>query len=379
MTINLTELCNLRCSYCFYSGQFPEKRTHSSISSSFEDIKKAIDFFIPRLDKKKVCNFNFYGGEPFIEFNKLQKSIIYLKNIHGNKVNVTVTSNGTLITDEIIDFLKKENITIAISIDGPKEIHDENRRYQNGKGSFEDVFKLIKKLHNKHNKYFTKRVAFSIVITRATNPRELLDFFNENAYLFNKHTIKIVFENQSEQRICSQPNGVSYYLSDFLDIYKESIINKKYKFNVLDLLFKNQLYDVFYKKKKYHNYYSRICIPGNARVFVDSHMNFFACESMDGNYCLGNIKEGFDIKKIKKINIEYLRIMKKYCSSCWIKSVCGLCYAHACTSKESLSMKNFFITCNDHCKYFESLIFLGLSIIEKKGEQFFLDFLRGEK
>jgi uncharacterized protein len=152
LTILLTMNCNLGCIYCFQgSGE-----TKNCITS--ELARDNIYKFIEKMaHNKKYKNLNIvlFGGEPLLNFDKNVPWLNDIKNLCvENDLNLTtsIVTNGTLITNEILDSLKEYNCkSIQVTLDGLKEIHDKRRIYKNGKGSFDDVIRGIKLIKDKNN------------------------------------------------------------------------------------------------------------------------------------------------------------------------------------------------------------------------------------
>lgn len=145
-----THDCNLRCKYCAYSGKYFYNRTHANLKMNIATAQKAINLLkIPEKYKKinKTFFINFYGGESLLNFDLIRFCKEYAdqrKQQTGEKFAFVIETNGTLLIPEVADFLAKSNIFCAISLDGPKEIHDKYRVYKNGKSSYDTI---IKNLH----------------------------------------------------------------------------------------------------------------------------------------------------------------------------------------------------------------------------------------
>ena len=154
----VTDSCNLRCRYCFINGNMPEGYRPSMMS--FEVAKEAIDMFFRNLSlnppeyaglKKTIF---FYGGEPFLNFPLIKRSVEYIESAYkeevvalGPKLRLAIVSNGTMITEEIAKFIgAHNNIDIAVSIDGPKKIHDTERVCVGGCGSFDQAIRGVELL-----------------------------------------------------------------------------------------------------------------------------------------------------------------------------------------------------------------------------------------
>ena len=157
MILGVTEECNLACRYCVFSDVYSNTRNSSPKKMTIQTAKKALDYYMQLLEEGKKYNpvrdpsLGFYGGEPLLNFDLIRQSVTYLLETYPDeKISYHITTNGTLLTDEIIDFLIKNRFSISISLDGPENEHDRNRVYANGKGTFKDVIKNIKKIRDLH-------------------------------------------------------------------------------------------------------------------------------------------------------------------------------------------------------------------------------------
>ena len=141
----MTQNCNFRCKYCVYSGaENSYQRVHSNKVMNWNTARKAIDFLWEHSIDSKDVNIGFYGGEPLLEFDLIKKAIEYSrKKFMGKEISFSMTTNGTLLTEEIIRFLSKNKVQLVISLDGAKEINDENRVFKNGSGTYDRVIRKI--------------------------------------------------------------------------------------------------------------------------------------------------------------------------------------------------------------------------------------------
>ena len=106
LILQVTQQCNLRCKYCAYSGNY-YNRSHTSNRMDFETAKKAIDFYLKRSEKADQLALSFYGGEPLLEFELIKKCVSYILQRKGDKkILFTMTTNGTLMTEDVIEFFK---------------------------------------------------------------------------------------------------------------------------------------------------------------------------------------------------------------------------------------------------------------------------------
>lgn len=130
---HLTNKCNLKCSYCYANTEMKGNILSSNIMTKLLNIL-ASSSYNPIL-------IEFHGGEPLLYWERIKKIV---KKYHKKeKFYFGIQTNGTLLTQDVIDFIKMYSIEIGVSMDGPQKIHDRNRHYLNGKGSFYDVIRGI--------------------------------------------------------------------------------------------------------------------------------------------------------------------------------------------------------------------------------------------
>lgn len=186
--LQVTQNCNLRCEYCAYSGGY-KNRLHSDKRMSESIAIDAIDFLINHSKDSDSVSIGFYGGEPLLEFETIKKCIEYaVEHIEGKCLYFNITTNGTLLKDEIVDFFVKYKVLVTISLDGPEKIHNKNRKYVGSqKGSFAKIITNLRMIQRKYPEYFEKNISYNTVFE--TNDYNCVsDFFN-NHELFKKAII----------------------------------------------------------------------------------------------------------------------------------------------------------------------------------------------
>ena len=135
LLLQVTQNCNQRCSYCVYSGKY-NNRIHSASRMSFEIAKEGIDMILKHSKDTEILFFGFYGGEPLLEKELITQCIKYIEeNVEGKTIQYNITTNGTLLTGDIVELFVKYNVSLTISLDGPEEIHNKNRKFITGKGN----------------------------------------------------------------------------------------------------------------------------------------------------------------------------------------------------------------------------------------------------
>ncbi|MBQ8393648.1 MAG: thioether cross-link-forming SCIFF peptide maturase [Clostridia bacterium] len=146
LCLHIAHTCNLNCSYCFASqGKYHGDRA----VMSYEVGKRALDFLIENSGSRRNLEVDFFGGEPLMNFEVVKKLVAYARSVEkekGKNFRFTLTTNGLLIDDDVIDFANREMSNVVLSLDGRKEIHDRFRVDYAGNGSFDRIVPKFKKL-----------------------------------------------------------------------------------------------------------------------------------------------------------------------------------------------------------------------------------------
>ncbi|AUM96123.1 TPA: Cys-rich peptide radical SAM maturase CcpM [Clostridium botulinum] len=340
LILQVTQQCNFRCKYCTYSG-LDENRTHSNKDMGLDIAKKAIDFYIKHSRDCKYLNIGFYGGEPLLKFDFVKECVNYAKEKgEGKTVEFNMTTNGTLFNEERLKFLSENNFRIMISLDGPKEIHDKNRTFLNGEGTFDKIMKNIEMIKSKYPKFLDENIDFNAVIDGKS------DVVCTNKFFINYDTVKDLKVRTSfvsdtykkiEQFTVEEENMIKIGYERFkvllwkLGKLDEKHVSKLFQDNFNNV--KNLLHDKksIYKKLNKRGHHGGPCIPGVTRLFVTVDGKFFPCEKVNEKskvMQIGNISDGFDIEKIRNL-MNVGKLTENKCKKCWAFRYCFLCSAFA--------------------------------------------------
>ena len=146
LCLHVAHTCNLTCEYCFASqGKYQGERA----LMSFEVGKQALDFLIAHSGSRRNLEVDFFGGEPLMNWDVVKRLVAYgreQEKIHNKKFRFTLTTNGMLIDDDVIEFANKEMHNVVLSLDGRKEVHDRLRKTASGKGSYDIIVPKFQKL-----------------------------------------------------------------------------------------------------------------------------------------------------------------------------------------------------------------------------------------
>lgn len=336
MTLQITRMCNFDCRYCLYAGEEGIERTHENDNMSLEVAYKSIDFlFAHSCDSNKI-NIAFYGGEPLLNFELIQKVVEYVKTkFYSKAIQYSMTSNGSILNEEIVHFLIENNFFLSISLDGPEHVQNKHRTFRNtGKGTFNTVMRNVQYIKKNFPDFFYKNLSFTPVVIDDENYEIVSSFFSQHDILKTNVT-----------PLKANLNGIDYYLSSASDIDNSSIRNiDKDSAGINDDAL-HSLRNMYNRKTPIPSvwHHNGQCVPGIQRVFVDCHGILFPCEKVVENkaFVIGNIEEGFNINKI----IEMLSIGKlseERCKNCWAMRFCEICVSLCLdvdTNKFSASMK----------------------------------------
>ena len=170
LCLHVAHTCNLNCSYCFASqGRYQGERA----LMSFEVGKRAMDFLIENSGSRRNLEVDFFGGEPLMNFDMVKKLVAYCREqekIHNKNFRFTMTTNGMLIDDDVIDFCNKECHNVVLSLDGRKEVHDRFRKDYAGHGSYDAIVPKFQEFVKKRgDKGYYMRGTFTHYNTDFTN------------------------------------------------------------------------------------------------------------------------------------------------------------------------------------------------------------------
>jgi sulfatase maturation enzyme AslB (radical SAM superfamily) len=209
LSIKITNNCNFNCKYCLY-----KKRDDISI-----DIDKVIKF-INKFDKD-VKNIKITGGEPLLEFKKIKELIKNIRNTH-----IEIDTNASLLDEEKIDFFKKNKIRLRISLDGSKEENDNNRKFNNGEGSFDKIIEKIKLIK-------LKGLPLNICMTADnSNVSNLFqNFISILKYKPDEIHISYVIDKKWEDH---QIKTLDTQLNKIVKIYSEYVLKRKMYISLLE-------------------------------------------------------------------------------------------------------------------------------------------------
>lgn len=331
--LQVTQNCNLKCRYCSYAEDDNSlNRSHNNKNMPWEIAKRTLDFLRDHSRCSKYLAIGFYGGEPLLQYNLIAKCIEYIKEtFYHAKIKYNITTNGTIMNEEIVRLLTENDIDLMISLDGPERIQNKNRRYaKNGMGSFLTVMENLRFLHDSAPNYY-KKIAFNTVVELDTDRlNSVVDFFDNNELLNNqRHQYSLVaddtlnmFYGETAQFKCAREE--SFFKNIIRYVSGNNIMHDIQYLG--DLRTFNRLLKKTYELPSvYHN--NGPCIPGQKRLHVDVNGVFRPCERVSessSKMIIGNVQSGFDFEAVRNL-INVGQTLGDKCKSCWAIRLCRIC------------------------------------------------------
>lgn len=347
--LNVAHLCNMRCHYCFASqGDFGMKPCLMTI----ETAKKAMDFLIEQSGSIRNLEVDFFGGEPLLVVDTLKELVEYCRlkeKEHRKRFNFTLTTNATLLNEEIIEWVIDNDISMILSLDGRKETNDRHRVFNDGCGTYEVILPWIKKMvANNPVSYYV----------RGTFTRKNPDFAKDL-----QHLIDLGFNCLSLEPAVGPDNGFSILKEDLPQVLREyekltAVLVDEYQAGK-DIHFFH--YDLNLQKGPCLAKRSTGCGAGIEYIVITPEGDIYPCHQFVGEdeFYMGNIYAGITDKSVRK-RFEDNQLKDKECQKCWARFFCGGgCHAGAYFANNDMSKPND-ISCQMHRKRIEGAIFLEI-------------------
>ncbi len=334
MAIEMTENCNLKCKYCIFSGHYENWRTLDNRDMESETACQGLDYVFSLIKnrRKKVFALGFYGGEPLLKFKTLKKIVKYAKHlfIEKNKwdLRFNITSNLTLLDDEILDYLVENKFILLVSLDGNKENHDSKRVYSNGHGTFDTIYMNLERMALRYPDYFAK-VGFSAVFSPDLSLKKTYDFFC-NCDLVKNNRVRFTLVNPGEGSYYQTYNfNWKKYREDYNLLYQQ--IFKKIKQKEDLSKYEEMMYSNLRRTAENLDTTGITSIAGaclyDSRLFLDTRGRFHVCERVNSTMSLGDVKQGFNFSKMVNMVKKFAEFNRTHCLDCSVRFLCSRCYA----------------------------------------------------
>jgi uncharacterized protein len=331
MVLNVTNQCNLSCTYCYEYGEDKIVDTANGKKPKFmteETARQSVEFMFKEAAGQKVAHLTFFGGETLMNFPVLKSTIAYARQRAveiGQEVDFSLTTNATLLKPEIIEFLAENRVGVTISIDGPKEMQDKFRVFHNGEGSYEVVAPKVKELLRRHR---TRPIGARVTLTSGTlDVKRIFRHLTEEMGFWEVGFAPVTTAHGRDYEISD--TGMDKMLGQFEDLAYEfldhAVNNRHHAFsNVKDTL------------EEIHKGVSKAypCGAGLGLMGVSTDGDVALCHRFAGSdeHKFGDVRSGID-RSAQQAFLERHHIEDKTdCQTCWARPLCsGGCYHEAHT------------------------------------------------
>ena len=358
LCLHIAHDCNLACRYCFAEeGEYHGRRA----LMSFETGKKALDFLIANSGNRRNLEVDFFGGEPLMNWQVVKDLVAYgreQEKIHNKNFRFTLTTNGVLLNDEIMEFANKEMGNVVLSIDGRKEVHDHMRPFRKGAGSYDLIVPKFQKFAESRNqdKYYV----------RGTFTHHNLDFSNDVLHLadlgFKQISVEPVVAADTEDYAIREED-IPQIKEEYDKLAKEMIAREKAGkgFNFFHFMIDLTGGPCVYKRLSG-------CGSGTEYLAVTPWGDFYPCHQFVGEeqFLMGNVDEGITRPEIRcdfsKCNV----YTKESCKDCFARFYCsGGCSANAYNFSGSINGA-YEIGCEMQKKRIECAIMIKAALADEE-------------
>ncbi len=322
LCLHIAHDCNLACRYCFAEeGEYHGRRA----LMSFEVGKAALDFLIANSGSRRNLEVDFFGGEPTLNFQVVKDLVAYgrqQEKLHGKRFRFTLTTNGVLLNDEIMEFANREMANVVLSIDGRREVNDKMRPFRNGSGSYDRIVPKFQRFAESRNQqdYYV----------RGTFTHHNLDFSQDVLHLadlgFRRISVEPVVAQETDDYAIRGEDLPKLFL-EYDKLAAELVKRHKQGDDVLFFHFMIDLEGGPCVAKRLSG-----CGSGTEYLAVTPWGDFYPCHQFVGNekFCMGNVTDGVTNialrDEFKGCNV----YAKEKCRECFARFYCsGGCAANS--------------------------------------------------
>ncbi|MBD5156277.1 MAG: thioether cross-link-forming SCIFF peptide maturase [Butyrivibrio sp.] len=357
MCLHIAHDCNLACRYCFAEeGEYHGRRALMSAEVG----KKALDFLVANSGQRRNLEVDFFGGEPLMNFDAVREIVGYgreLEKKHDKKFRFTMTTNGVLLNDGILDFVNKECGNLVLSVDGRKEVHDRMRPFRNGAGSYDLIMPKFIRAADSRNQ--------SNYYVRGTFTHNNLDFSNDVLSLadlgFKQISVEPVVAEASEDYAIREED-LPRIFEEYDKLAVEMIKREKEGrgFNFFHFMIDLTGGPCVYKRLSG-------CGCGTEYIAVTPWGDFYPCHQFVGHeeFLMGNVYDGIVRPDIRR-DFNYSNVYTKdKCRDCFCKFYCsGGCSANAYNFNGSID-EPYGIACRLQQKRVECAVMIKCALADE--------------
>ena len=360
LCLHVAHACNLACSYCFAGqGQYQGQAALMSLETG----KQALDFLVAHSGARRHLEVDFFGGEPLLNWEMVKETVAYgreLEKKHNKVFRFTLTTNGVLMDEEVMEFCNREMQNVVLSLDGRKEVHDRFRVDHQGRGSYDAVVPRFQE--------FVRKRGEKAYYIRGTFTRNNLDFLKDI-----QHMADLGFTQLSMEPVVTAPEDPeALQEEDLLVLYEQ------YEQLALDMLKRKRAgrgYDFYHYTIDLENgpcIHKRLsgCGSGTEYLAVTPAGNLYPCHQFVGDeaFRIGSLDSGIINKGLQEEFSRNTLLSHPECKDCWAQLYCaGGCAANAYHASGNIC--GLYKTgCNLFKKRIECALMLQAALQDAEGE-----------
>lgn len=325
LTLEITQQCSLRCSYCIYSGNYNGVRVHQPCDMDLTLVTNAIDYFAEHNVDCPTADISFYGGEALLQFEKIRYAVEYARGrIQQKPLRFHISTNGTTLTSPVQQWLSQnEDVTVAITLNGPK--HDVYRKFPSGAGSLDVITQHLQEIRENYPGVWD-RIDFLANISDYSELLALREYYLDHVGRPPLLISGIEKEGGNDliQRIIGDgfQNGIEQNIAQNLFIFKyDEYLKPFYQANVESISTRSM-------GNWMDSAIAPCCIPFTQNLFVSAKGDLSFCERTTPNQKYGNVVEGISKTAVEKAMDQAMTVFNNKCRHCWAQRLCDVCYQY---------------------------------------------------
>jgi uncharacterized protein len=368
-----THQCNMRCTYCAFTGSYLEQRPHEDVNIEDGIIDQAVELVLKASARAPKVDVNVYGGEALIGWDSVRKFHRGLKAAlpAGKPFFFLIATNGLLLRPSVVDYCVENGIRIQVSLDGPQPIHDRYRVSMAGGQTFNQIFGNLKRLYAQAPDYFRKCISLSAVYGPPYRIDEADAWFRDQE-MFEHHGFRT--GNFTLGHINTTDTSFFDNMPDFETawrreadrlraVYLDGVARDDYKSvrffpaTLYEKLLKKLVSRLVHGRRPAASAWDRPdCIPGE-KVAIDPRGDLYICVQTTNFLPIGNVWNGFDAAAMRQTRQMFVDKKNSNCRGCWAYKHCDMCLS---TMRRGKVIHN--VTYSKNCEKSRSKLTSGLEM-----------------
>jgi uncharacterized protein len=347
LVLETTRNCNLACSYCIDGDAYAQKNCVHLANLTRADALAAIDLLAEgAAGHDKPLIVSFYGGEPLLRFDLLEECSAYARDRAGPRgVLFSVTTNGTLFDDEKVDFLVGNEVSVLVSLDGPRAVHDRFRLTKKGAPTHDRVMKALARIRSRYPDWAARLLRLSIVVMPGADLAGLQEFFDQMRLPVTANFVEsyglegLPARGQGQPGLAEVAAGLRARMKTHGPGYLQSAAAKT---DFVANLLRSTLERMARPGRSCTSQSLGQCLLGTSRLYLAADGALYPCEKLAGHGWaqIGTATTGLDAGRVEEKVAEFYDLAGRKCDGCWMASRCSMCSALT-VSGDALSEEKF--------------------------------------